>query len=174
MAKTKETHWKRMFNPEYMGVWCFEDLGVKEITATVKGVRRDVKIIGENGREDHKPVFDFAETGLLPLILNRTNCKKLEQETGTGIPEHWIGTKIVMKVKKDKCFGSLEDTVRIDRIIKPDAAKIACEVCGEYIQPAWSMTIEQLAAYTLNNTGKKLCAKCARSAAGAQKGAETE
>ena len=158
------SHWKRLFNAEYLGVWTFEDLGVKELNVTIKQIIKDAEIVGENGRKDHKPVAVFEEAGVLPLILNRTNCKKIEKETGTGSIENWVGVKLNLKVKKDKCFGTVEDTVRVDHVVKQDDKKIACEMCGNNIQPAYGMTVTQLAQYTKKSYGKQLCAECAKKA----------
>ena len=62
-------------------------------------------------------------------------------------------------------MGEAEDgecALRMIRDKKPDIAQIACEECGQFITPAFSMSISQLAAYTKKKYGKQLCAECAK------------
>ena len=75
--------------------------------------------------------------------------------------EHWAGKRVQIYATTTK-FGG--DTVECLRIRKdpPEDVRIACEECGQFITPAFNMTVTQLAAYTKKKYGKQICAECAQ------------
>ena len=57
--------------------------------------------------------------------------------------------------------GETGDGIRIRAKI-PEDIKIACEVCGQFVTPAFNMSVSQLVTYTKKKYGKILCAECAK------------
>ena len=94
------------------------------------------------------------------MILNVVNMKTIAKMYGSDT-DNWPGHKVQIYASTTK-FGG--DTVECLRIRKdpPEEASIACEECGQFITPAFSMTAKQLAAYTKKKYGKNLCAECAK------------
>lgn len=153
-----ETHWKKTFDPRYLGSWDF-DPG-KDKILTIKCVQRE-ECTFEGGRKENCNVSYWVEDEK-PMILNRTNCKTISRILNTPYIEHWSGHRIQIYVDpKVKFKGEETEGLRI-RSRLPEDVKIACEECGQMITPAFSMTVSQLAAYTKKKYGKNMCAECAQ------------
>ena len=151
-----ETHYKKLINPDYLGAYSL-DPG-KDMILTIKSVSRET-ITGTGGKTEECPVCRWAEDQK-PMILNVTNMKTIAKMYGPYI-ENWAGKKVQIYATTTK-FGG--DTVECLRIRKdpPEDVKIACEECWQFITPAFSMSVTQLAAYTKKKYGKNLCAECAK------------
>ena len=152
-----ETHWKKLINPDYLGAYSLEP--GKDLVLTIRQVKREV-ITGTGGKQEECTVCHWQENQK-PMILNVTNMKTIAKMYGPYI-ENWAGKRVQIYASTTK-FGG--DTVECLRIRKdpPEDVEIACEECGQFIQPAFSMTASQLAAYTKKKYGKTLCAECAKS-----------
>ena len=151
-----ETHWKKLINPDYLGAYSLE--AGNDMILTISAVKREM-ITGTGGKKEECPVCHWKENQK-PMILNVTNMKTIAKMYGPYI-EHWAGKRVQIYATTTK-FGS--DTVECLRIRKdpPEDVKIACEECGQFITPAFSMSVTQLAAYTKKKYGKNLCAVCAK------------
>ena len=151
-----ETHYKKLINPDYLGAYSL-DPG-KDMVLTIGSVSRET-ITGTGGKKEECPVCHWQENAK-PMILNMTNMKTIAKMYGPYI-EHWAGKKVQIYASTTK-FGG--DTVECLRIRKdpPQDVKIACEECGQFIQPAFNMNVTQLAAYTKKKYGKQLCSECAQ------------
>ena len=151
-----ETHYKKLINPDFLGAYSL-DPG-KDIILTIKSVASEM-ITGTGGKKEECPVCRWMENEK-PMILNVTNMKTIAKMYGPYI-EHWAGKRVQIYATTTK-FGG--DTVECLRIRKdpPEDVRIACEVCGQFIQPAFNMTATQLAAYTKKKYGKQICAECAQ------------
>ena len=151
-----ETHYKKLINPDYLGAYSL-DPG-KDMVLTIKAVGREM-ITGTGGKKEECPVCHWAEEQK-PMILNVTNMKTIAKMYGPYI-ENWAGKKVQIYATTTK-FGG--DTVECLRIRKdpPEDKQIPCEECGQFISPAFQMSVTQLAAYTKKKYGKTLCAECAQ------------
>lgn len=151
-----ETHWKKLINPDYLGAYSLEP--GQDMILTIKEVKREM-ITGTGGKKEECPVCHWQENQK-PMIMNVTNMKTIAKLYGPYI-EKWPGQKVQIYASTTK-FGG--DTVECLRIRKdpPQEVKIACEECGQFIQPAFNMKISDLAAYTKKKYGKNLCAECAQ------------
>lgn len=109
-----KTHWKKAFNPEYMGAFSFNE-GEREKIVKIKSVSEAVEITGDGGRKEIKPVV-FFEGQHLPLILNRTNSKAITAAVGSPFFEDWAGKSISLYVAQVKAFGDVIDAVRVKSI----------------------------------------------------------
>jgi len=151
-----ETHYKKLINPDYLGAYSL-DPG-KDMILTIRSVGREM-ITGTGGKKEECPVCRWAEEQK-PMVLNVTNMKTIAKMYGPYI-ENWAGKRVQIYATTTK-FGN--DTVECLRIRKgpPEDVKIACEECGQFITPAFQMSVSQLAAYTKKKYGKNLCAECAQ------------
>lgn len=160
----EKTHWKKSFNPEYIGAYAFNP--GEEKVGTIASVREE-QVIGAEGKKETCLVARFKEKELLPLILNVTNCKTITKVYKTPYREDWIGKRIVMHVKQVKAFGDIVEAVRVKNEVPKDVAgeDVICEACGQILKPFGNMDVKQLAAYTRKKYGKILCVDCAKTAA---------
>ena len=146
------THWKKLMNPNYLGAYAFEP--GQEIIGTIKTVGTEL-VTGEGGKQEECTVIHFTDPEIKPLIANVTNCKTIARLYGDYV-EGWTGKPIILFVQKVNAFGEMTDAVRI-RSSKPPL----CEECGAAILPMNGKTYQEMANYTKDKYGKKLCAKCA-------------
>jgi len=163
-----ETHYKKLINPDYLGAYSLEP--GQDMILTIKSVGKEV-ITGTGGKQEECIVCRWVEDQK-PMILNVTNCKTISKMLKTPYVEKWAGHRVQIYATTTK-FGG--DTVECLRIRKdpPEDAKVACEECGQFIVPAFQMSVTQLAAYTKKKYGKTLCAECAKEKKEAKKdGAE--
>ena len=152
-------HWKKTFNPNFLGEWDFEPGHDKVLTIKSTLVE---ECTFEGGRKESKNVVHWVENEK-PMILNATNSKMLVKLTGKKYFDEWDGLKIQLYVDptvKGKS-GDVVGGVRI-RPKLPEETRIPCEACGQMITPAFNMTATQLATYTKKKYGKNLCAECAQ------------
>lgn len=149
-------HWKRLINPDYLGAYSL-DPG-KDMVLTIKSVGREM-ITGTGGKREECPVCHWQEEQK-PMILNVVNMKTIAKMYGSDY-DNWPGKRVQIYASTTK-FGG--DTVECLRIRKdpPEEVKLPCEECGQFITPAFSMSVTQLAAYTKKKYGKNLCADCAK------------
>jgi hypothetical protein len=152
-----ETHYKKLINPDYLGAYSLEP--GQDMILTIKSVGKEM-ITGTGGKQEECIVCRWVEDQK-PMILNVTNCKTISKMLKTPYVEKWAGHRVQIYATTTK-FGG--DTVECLRIRKdpPEDVKIPCEECGQFITPAFSMSVTQLAAYTKKKYGKNLCAECAK------------
>lgn len=158
----QKTHWKQLVNVDYIGAYA---LNGSDLTLTIHDVRREV-VTGANGKREECMVLYWAESSYKPMILNRTNAKTITKLCGSAYVEDWAGKQITLYPTTTKFGGELVECLRIrPNVPRADAPAVKCEKCGADIKPAGRMDVEQMAAYTANKYGKRLCADCAAAAA---------
>lgn len=158
MEKT-QTHFKKLYNPNYFGCYCFED--GKDIIATIVSVGKET-IVGEKGKEEDVTIIHFKED-LKPFICNKTNGKAISKIFQTPFIEDWIGRKIQMFPDRNVKFGKeTVEGVRIRPFIpKVVEENVSCMDCKCIITPTDTMTVSQIVDYTNRKYGKALCTGCA-------------
>lgn len=152
-----ETHWKKLINPDYLGAYSL-DPG-KDMILTIRQVNKEM-VTGADGKKEECIVCYWQEEQK-PMILNVTNCKMIAKLLKTPYIERWAGHRIQIGAEVVSAFGEKVEALRVRKTL-PEEAKIACEVCGQFIQPAFNMSASQLAAYTKKKYGKSMCAECAK------------
>lgn len=154
-----KTHWKALTNPNYLGVYSFSDN--KDIVGTIKTVSNEV-VTGPGGRKEECTICHFVEN-IKPMILNKTNMKAIQKIAGSPYVEDWQGTRIAVYPDPSIMFGRERvGGIRIrDKAPQIDEQLPKCEICGNEIHPAGSMTAQQTAIYTKKKYGQALCADCA-------------
>ena len=160
------THWKKLFNPDYLGSWAFEPGEEKVVTI---GYVRSEMVVGADGKKEECTVVHFREKNLKPMILNATNGKAITKLLGTPYLEEWQDKRIVLGVQKVKAFGDVVDAVRVLAKRPPAPAEadppMLCADCAKEIKPFGKMSAAQLAKYTKDKYGRCLCSDCAGKAA---------
>lgn len=153
-----EHHWRNEFTSNYLGSQHFLD--GKDKTLTISKVKAE-DLMTTDGSTKHSLVCYWVEDQL-PMILNKTNARQIAKLLKENDYTKWTGKRIQIYVDHAvKAFGDIVDGLRIRKKL-PEDAKIACEECGQFITPAFSMSVTQLAAYTKKKYGKNLCAECAK------------
>ena len=152
-----DTHWKRLINPDYLGAYSLEP--GQDMVLTIRQVKKEM-ITGTDGKKEECIVCYWQEEQK-PMILNVTNCKMIAKLLKTPYIERWAGHRIQIGAELVSAFGEKVEALRVRKNL-PEESKIPCEECGQFIQPAFNMSVTQLAAYTKKKYGKQLCAECAQ------------
>lgn len=158
-----ETHWKKLTNPDYLGSWDFQE--GEERTLTIARVAQEEIFNTSKNSKEPCVIAHFAEK-CKPMVLNKTNCKAIQELYGTPIIEKWTGLRIAVKVEKVKAFGKLEEALRVQKKKPPGKAAEgpspipACGDCGGEIAAFGDYTAEQVAAVNHRRYGVALCAGC--------------
>ena len=152
-----DTHWKKLINPDYLGAYSLEP--GQDMVLTIRQVKKEM-ITGTDGKKEECIVCYWQEEQK-PMILNVTNCKMIAKLLKTPYIERWAGHRIQIGAELVSAFGEKVEALRVRKNL-PEESKIPCEECGQFIQPAFNMSVNQLAAYTKKKYGKQLCAECAQ------------
>lgn len=153
------THWKKLTNPNYLGVYSLED--GKDMILTIDKLRKE-QVVGSEGKKDECLVCYFVEN-VKPMIMNKTNLKQIEKLVGSPMIEEWHGFKIQVGSERVKAFGEIVDALRV-RKEKPEEAVIVCKRCGSVIEPFGNLSAAQLAKRNKAKYGVVLCVECAQKA----------
>jgi len=109
MADTK-THWKKMFNYDYLGSYSFNEGETKVLT--IANIKKEM-VVSTGGKKEQCTICTFRESEK-PMILNRTNCKAITKAYNTPHIEDWIGKKIAVFVQQGiKVGNETTDGLRI-------------------------------------------------------------
>lgn len=154
------THWKKLTNPDFLGAYALEP--GQEIAVTIETIKTE-EVKNRDGTSSECIVAYFREREIKPMILNVTNCETIAKLAGSSFVEDWPGTRIQLYAAKVKAFGEIVEALRIRPTVPKDPEPVPpCEICGKQLTSAWKKTPAQLAEYTKANTGKVLCAACAK------------
>lgn len=111
------THWKKLVNPDYLGAYALEP--GKDLTLTIKSAGIE-EITGKDGKKEMKTVVRFQESGIKPLILNRTNAKMITKLHKTPFIEQWAGKRITLYAQAGKWFGEEQEALRVRDFLPQD------------------------------------------------------
>lgn len=143
-------HWRQNTDLKYLRAECFMPKERKVLT--IKRVVQE-EIISKNGDSDYKNVAYFEEPGVLPMVLNVTNCETIEKLYGTGNTYDWVGKKIQIFATKTKVAGETVPCLRIENTVpQTDKVVYLCSVCGKEIsKDAYDKSVSKF--------GKPYCSK---------------
>ena len=153
-------HWRKSFNPNYLGSYAFQPGEEKVVTIKDTGIE---EVTNQDGKKEQCLVAHFIEPEK-PLILNVTNCKSIEKIAGTPDRLQWPGVGLILCVQRVKAFGDTVEAVRI-RPVKP----FLCSVCGKVITGIGAKSHQEVRDLTLKKYGKQMCPACATKTAEAAK-----
>lgn len=106
MSENK-THWKRLINPDYIGVYALPP--GEDMTVEIMSVGREKVVVTGGKKEDHTVL---KLKGQKPLILNSTNSKSIARLYGPYI-EDWAGKRITLYASTTKLAGETVECLRI-------------------------------------------------------------
>ena len=112
-----KTHWKKTFNPDYIGAYVLEP--GEEKTVTITKVVNEM-VVGQNGKKEECTVAYLQNEK--PFILNRTNCKTITKLYDTPYIEEWSGKSVIIYADKVNAFGEQVEALRI-RMRRPEPVK---------------------------------------------------
>ena len=110
MTNETKTHFRKLFNPLYLGAHDLEQ--GKEYKVSIEKIDRDVEVIGEGGKKQKKAIVHF-KGATKPMILNSVNSKMIAKLSGTNFIEEWVGKAFIIKVVQERNFGELMDVIRV-------------------------------------------------------------
>lgn len=133
----EKTHWRKVFDSDYLGSCDLED--GKDLKVVIKSVT--VKMVkGPDGKEQERNVATFTDANVKPMILNATNCKLIKKFAKSVFINDWNNIPIQVYVKDDiKAFGEVTEGLRI----RPTQPVMSKPVLTPKIA-AWSKAIEYL------------------------------
>lgn len=98
-------HWKKLINPDYLGAYSLEKDGAyQNIIVQIESVGMQ-GVTGQGGKVDQCVVAQLK--GSKPMILNRTNMKRIEKVLKTPDINQWSGKQIELCVEVDKTHGDV-------------------------------------------------------------------
>lgn len=121
-----KTHWKKLRNHKFLGSHdLYDTKGEKvEINTRITRVQSEM-VANQDGKQE--PCIVAHLEGTKPMILNSTNCKKIEGFANTPIIESWAGVAITVKIEKVRAFGEWHEALRIaetqPKLSEPKATK---------------------------------------------------
>lgn len=150
-------HWKTLANYDYLGAYSLDGIA-KEVTLTIVSIKKQL-VKGEGGMTDECIVAEFEEKNVngvtvKPMILNKTNCKKIEKIYNDGDVEHWIGKRITIFATTTTVGRDKKPCLRIKEEIPKAVVKetYKCSVCGKDIE-------ETIYNGSINKYGVAVCSK---------------
>lgn len=156
-------HWKKAFNPNYFGGWCFDE--GKDMVLTIADVKEEL-VTGEKGAQEMCLVVHWKEPGAKPLICNKTNGESIAKLVGSDYIDKWVDTPVQLYFDPSVKFGRERvGGVRI-RPTKPTIKEkpILCTVCGKAVSAAeinGVMTAPaRIAAAAQKRFGRVMCWDC--------------
>lgn len=114
MAEHK--HWKADFPSEYLGSQHLVD--GKDMIVQIKDAKTEL-VQNQNGKEQ-KLVLHF-EGDVLPMILNKTNAKRIEKVVGSPYLDEWIGKRIQLYGEMVSAFGETGLALRVREFAPKEA-----------------------------------------------------
>lgn len=113
----KDTMWNKPINPDRLGSWDFKDGEIKKLT--IERIFIDQVFSPDKAKAEPVYVAKFLEAEL-PMILNKTNRKKIHYMTGIRDMADWGGVAVWVKVEHNIRFGpNVTDGLRVDKAEAP-------------------------------------------------------
>lgn len=104
----EKTHWRRLVNPDYLGVYSLE--AGKDLTVIIDSVKLEM-VTGDGGKKEECMVAYIK--GNKPLILNRTNSRMIQKLYNTPYVEEWSGKAITLFASTTRVAGETVECLRI-------------------------------------------------------------
>ncbi len=138
------THWKKLTNPNYLGAYSIEP--GQDLVLTIKCCQNEM-VAGPDGKKEECLVLHFQESGVKPMILNKTNAKTISKVHKTPYIEQWPGKQVQIYTASVSAFGTTTDALRI-RDFAPQSKRI--DTTEAILKLGQCETIEELKATFLS------------------------
>lgn len=144
MANEIKTHWKKLYNPDYLGAYSLMQ-GDKptEMDVTISKVILE-KVAGADGKKEDCTVCQLV--GQKPMVLNATNQKLMEKIFGSPYIEDWAGKKMTLCVKRIRAFGETVDALRVKDSLPKQNGTTATKEELTPTHPKWHGAKEAIAS----------------------------
>ena len=148
-------HWKKLFNPHYLGEWDFAEGEEKPVI--ISDITQEQVFNQQAQQVVVLPVLHF--NGEKPLIVNQTNAKTISKLYKENDWQNWKGKAVILCVQKISVGGEIIGAVRI-RPVKP----FVCADCGGIITGYMGKSHQEVRDGTLKAYKRQLCGECAKKA----------
>jgi len=109
-----KTHWKKLRNYSYLGSQdLYDQNGEKTVIHTRIASVKSEMVTNQDGEKELCIVAHLENTK--PMILNATNCKKLEAFANSPLIENWAGLAVTIKIERVRAFGAWHEALRFDK-----------------------------------------------------------
>lgn len=133
----EKTHWKKVFNSDFLGSCDLED--GKDLKAVIKNVVVK-KVKNTDGKEQDRNVAYFTDPAIKPMVLNATNCKVVKKFAKSPYINDWNNISVQIYIKDDvRAFGDVTEGLRI-RDFQPVMSKPKLNPSS----PAWNHAVTYL------------------------------
>jgi len=123
---TTLTHWKKLRNHKYLGSHDLYNEQGEKVTIDTRVTRVTTEMVAnQEGGKDSCIVAYLENTK--PMILNATNCKRLEGFANSPLIENWAGITVTVKIERVRAFGAWHEALRFDKTQPKIAAATAPE-----------------------------------------------
>jgi hypothetical protein len=102
------------------------DLKGKEITVTIDRV--EAEEFEQDGVKRPKPVVHFRNSGIKPLVCNKTNSSRLATALGDKDTDAWAGKQVRLYPDMEEFKGQVHEVVRVRRAPPPIGEDLNDEV----------------------------------------------
>jgi hypothetical protein len=102
------------------------DLKGKEITVTIDRV--EAEEFEQDGVKRPKPVVHFRNSGIKPLVCNKTNSSRLATALGDKDTDAWAGKQVRLYPDMEEFRGQVHEVVRVRRAPAPIGEDLNDEV----------------------------------------------
>jgi hypothetical protein len=102
------------------------DLKGKEITVTIDRV--EAEEFEQDGVKRRKPVVHFRNSGIKPLVCNKTNSSRLATALGDKDTDAWAGKQVRLYPDMEEFRGQVHEVVRVRRAPPPIGEELNDEV----------------------------------------------
>ena len=154
MAEKLKGDYRKFMDKNFLGSWDIPD--EDDLILTIASVEQN-EVQNQQGKEI-KLTLHFVED-YKPLIMNATNCDRINSAYGSPKVEDWVGKRIALTTEKVPAFGSVKDAVRI-RPYAPKVVEAKCEQCGKPITAHEGYSVNKIVLLSKERYGKALCWDC--------------
>lgn len=102
------THYRNLYDTDYIGVW---SLGGEDRTVVIKRVKGG-EVGGQDGRKKQRKILVFFEQFEKAMVLNVTNAKTIAGMYGNDV-RGWLNKRVTLYATTTKFSGEVVDCIRI-------------------------------------------------------------
>jgi len=107
-----QVHYREILKKDWLYGEAFKG---KDVDLTIKEAQ-DASLRNQDGDTEPCVVFKFEETPK-KLVVNITNCQTIENITGTGDMDEWVGKTFTFYPLPGKWFGNKRTAIRIRPVL---------------------------------------------------------
>jgi hypothetical protein len=107
-----KTHWKKLRNHKYLGSHDLYNTNGEKVEIDTRVIRVQSEMVANQDGKEEACIVAHLE-GTKPMILNSTNCKKIEGFANSPIIESWAGVAVTVKIERVRAFGEWHEALRI-------------------------------------------------------------